>query len=271
MPHSNDQNAILAKFNKTAKLNTLPIMLEIESMVCGCNYGATSWTTRSEADEVKTILSLEPSSTLLEIGAGTGWPGLYIAKSTGCNVMLIDISYDSLLVAKERIREDQLASRCQVVAANGDCLPFARNSFDAVIHCDVLCCLPDKEKLLKTIRSLIKNNGLMLFSVISISPKLSQSDYILALEAAPLFVETSQPYASLLKQCGWELSYSKDLTKEYLSSVELQLLNEKKNKKKLELQIGAGETKALLTYRRATKNALEKGLIRRNIFVAQPS
>ena len=115
------------------------VLLDIEREVLGCDYGATSWTDRNEADHFAHLLGLAPGVATLEIGAGAGWPGLYLAGRTGASVTLTDRPHDVLHLARQRAASDGLARRCRVVRADGASLPFRERSFDAVYHCDVLC------------------------------------------------------------------------------------------------------------------------------------
>ena len=116
-----------------------PVLLEIEREVLGCDYGATSWTDRAEAERFAGWLGLAPGVTALEIGAGSGWPGLLLAGASGARVTLTDRPGEVLRFATERAIRDGLATLCPVVQADGGALPFADASFDAVYHCDVLC------------------------------------------------------------------------------------------------------------------------------------
>jgi len=56
-------------------------MQSVERCVFGCDYGVTSWADRDEADELVTLLGLAPGMRLLNVGAGSGWPGLYLAQT----------------------------------------------------------------------------------------------------------------------------------------------------------------------------------------------
>jgi len=60
------------------------VFLEIEREIFGADYGATSWTDREEANRFAQWLALGPGVHALELGAGSGWPGLHLARSSGC-------------------------------------------------------------------------------------------------------------------------------------------------------------------------------------------
>jgi len=47
------------------------VMQDIERRVCGCDYGASSWTTRAEADALSELLGLKPGDQFLDVGAGS--------------------------------------------------------------------------------------------------------------------------------------------------------------------------------------------------------
>ena len=116
-----------------------PVFLEIEREVFGADYGATSWTDREEAEQFAAWLELGPGVRALELGAGSGWPGLYLAQLTGCAVTLSDLPPEGLRIASMRATAERLSDRCPAVVADGVRLPFADGHFDAAFHCDVLC------------------------------------------------------------------------------------------------------------------------------------
>jgi cyclopropane fatty-acyl-phospholipid synthase-like methyltransferase len=111
----------------------------VERLVIGGDYGADGYTTVAQADELARRLELAPGVRLLDLGSGRGWPGLYLAKSTGCHVVLTDVPIEGLQVAAARAAAEGLNGRCAVVAASARDLPFAAGTFDAVVHTDVLC------------------------------------------------------------------------------------------------------------------------------------
>jgi SAM-dependent methyltransferase len=111
----------------------------IEQRVIGGDWGANGFTTMTQADTLARELRLSAGDRLLDLGSGRGWPGLYLAARTGCRVVLTDLPLEGLRVAADRAAAEGLAARTGVVAAAASGLPFRANSFDVVIHTDVLC------------------------------------------------------------------------------------------------------------------------------------
>ena len=111
----------------------------IERAVIGGDWGANGYTTIAQADLLGRELALQPGARLLDLGAGRGWPGLYLAKATGCQAVLADVPVEGLLAAADRAQRENLAARAAAVAGSARGLPFAPATFDAIVHTDVLC------------------------------------------------------------------------------------------------------------------------------------
>ena len=116
-----------------------PAKRRVERLVLGSDYGATSYTTLTQAARMAERLQLGPGMSLLDLGAGSGWPGLYLAGVSGCRVVLADRPEEGLRVAQKRAVEDGLANRCATVGLTGELLPFRNLVFDAITHTDVFC------------------------------------------------------------------------------------------------------------------------------------
>jgi cyclopropane fatty-acyl-phospholipid synthase-like methyltransferase len=84
-------------------------------------------------------LGLREGHRLLDVGSGRGWPGLYLAKASGCTVVLTDIPEEGLRTAQQRAADEGIAGRSSAVLASARQLPFGAESFDAIVHTDVLC------------------------------------------------------------------------------------------------------------------------------------
>ena len=236
--------------------------------MCGCDYGGTSWTTRREAEHVGALLALAPGRRLLEVGAGSGWPGLYLARTTGCDVTLADLPLAGLRIAAERAVADRLPGACWIVLADGAALPFGSGAFDAVSHSDVLCCLDAKLPVLRACRRVIRSGGRMVFTVIFPKPGLSSADHDRAVESAPLFGETALAYPAMLRQAGWVITDHADLTAEYAQTVRRLLREEEAHADELRGLYGEAEFSERLAGRRRKLRVLEEGLLRRELFAA---
>lgn len=111
----------------------------VELAAIGGNVGANGYTTTAQARELARRLALGPGVRLLDIGCGRGYPGLYLARMTGCTVVGTDLPIASLTAARRRGKRERVSRRADLLAASALHLPFRRQSFDAIVHTDVLC------------------------------------------------------------------------------------------------------------------------------------
>lgn len=247
------------------------VMLTIEQCSCGSDYGAISWTTRAEADRVARLLNLAPGIRLLEIGAGTGWPGLYLVRISGCDVVLTDVLVSGLQIAARRAASDKMQETCWTVTADATALPFGDNLFDAVSHSDVLCCLADKIGVLRTCRSAIRSEGRMVFSVISVAPGLSGADRESAVANGPSYIASEVPYDVLLEQAGWRMIDCFDITEDFVDTVRRVVNAHEAHEEELCDLFGEAEAAARMTRVKARLATREAGLHRRELYVAVPA
>ena len=140
MPTETDrQSTLVTRFSNKYRDGQTALCQEIERSVFGCVYGATSWTTKDEAEAVAAKLELGPDTRLLDVGAGTGWPSIYWAVETGCHATYLDLPFEGLQVLLRRAEQDGVPERVAAVGGDGAALPFGASSFDAVFHSDVFC------------------------------------------------------------------------------------------------------------------------------------
>jgi cyclopropane fatty-acyl-phospholipid synthase-like methyltransferase len=253
-------------FSGCYERSRLPEMRALERDVLGCDYGGTSWTTRAQADHIARSLDLGPGTQLLEVGAGSGWPGLFLGSHTGCGVILLDIPLNALRLAAERAVDDELTDRVNVVAASGTSLPFENASFDRLSHSDVLCCLPEKLEMLLECRRVAKNGARMHFSVILPAPKLPSSEYQEAIETGPPFTDAPGGYEPLLDESGWRVLDRLDVTAEYRKS--LQMLVDGMNRNASDIKkIFGGEFASHRQHREDQIDLVRRGILMREVFV----
>jgi SAM-dependent methyltransferase len=263
-----DAKAVKCQFERTYACGCAPVVRELERRVLGCDYGGTSWTTRSEADRIASRLALRPGIHLLEVGAGSGWPGLYLAQRTGCEVTFADLPIEGLRAAIERAAADGLARRCAAVGADGAKLPFRDRAFDAVGHSDVLCCMPAKLAMLRECRRVAREGAKMQFSVIAVAPNLSDGERRVAIEGGPPFVEAPDDYGVLLAQSGWRLLERTDVTAPFGQALRTLVEGMTERTDALTSVFGAEDFAERMEHRRASLAATDRGLLKRELFLS---
>ena len=254
---------------KTAELARAHAVRDLERSVYGCDYGGNGGTTREEAERVFGLLELRSGVRLLDVGAGSGWPGLYLAQISGCDLVMVDIPLASLRIARDRAVADSLARRCETIAADAAALPFRDASFDAFNHSDVLCCTPDKLGVLQSCRRVARDGARMTFTTIALASDLTAAQRRIAMESGPRFMESEQDYAALLAQAQWSLQERIDLTAAYLSSMRSELDGMKVRTDALVQVFGRDEFTRRMERQQAAVAAIEAGFVRRELFVAQ--
>jgi len=270
MARSREEQELSEHFADEYRLAQSPVMLDLERAVCGCDYGGTSWTTRDEAEQMGRLLELGEGRKLLEIGAGCGWPALFLAGKTGCDATLADVPFDALRIAADRVAGEPVAGEISLAVADGACLPFKAGLFDAVSHSDVLCCLAPKRGVLNECRRVIRRGGKMVFSVISISQRLSGADHARAVGSGPPFVEAECGYPELLERTGWKIIDRIDLSAAYEDTGRRHLREVQARADEMCELLGEANFVELLAKRHANVAAVADGIVRRDLFVASP-
>ena len=263
-----DVNTSRGCFTRDYELGRSAAVRDLERSVLGCDYGGTSWTTRREAGRIAELLELRPGVRLLDVGAGAGWPGLYLAQVSGCDVVLTDLPVVGLQLALERAAADGFEERCRAVVADGAALPFGDSSFDALSHSDVLCCMPAKLSMLQACRRVACTGARMVFSVIAPVASLSASERQIAIDSGPEFVDVEGDYALLLEQSGWRVQERIDATTEFAQSLRTSVEGMKLRTGALTEVLGVDEFSERVTRRQVTLAATDRGLLKREIFAA---
>jgi ubiquinone/menaquinone biosynthesis C-methylase UbiE len=181
---------------------TSEVLLEIEEEVFGTDFGATSWSTIDQIATFIIELKLTEEDRLLDIGSGPGWPALFLAKQTGCSVILCDHPFTGLLQAKKRVTRD--GQNAVMVQADGAALPLANATVDAVSHSDVLCCLTQKTEVITECYRVLKPGGTLVFTVLELSETYvrdGQRDH----DFGPEYASVDQPYEDLLTSTGFSV------------------------------------------------------------------
>ena len=136
-------------------------MRDLERSVCGCAYGSHSLDNAPGSGPHRRVARTRPAAKLLDVGAGTGWPGLFLAQLTGCDVVVVDLPLGGLRLALERAAAEACPSDAKSSQRTVLHCPSRTTSFDALSHSDVLCCTPDKLGVLRSCRRIARDGARM--------------------------------------------------------------------------------------------------------------
>jgi len=255
-------------FTGNYELSRLPALKAVERRVLGGDYGGTSWTTVRQASHIIASLELGPTTRLLEAGCGSGWPGLYVSRVSGCAVTLLDLPLNALRLARERAVQDAMDDRVHVVSGSATALPFGAAVFDCVSHSDVLCCLPGKREMLAECRRVTVAGGRMHFSVIAPASGLDERAHASACAVGPPFVDVDISYRDVLAETGWRVIERINVTEHYLSSLGRLVESFEADAETLAPIFDDGAFADVVAHRKDQVRAVEDGLLVRRVFVA---
>lgn len=158
-------------------------------------------------------LDIQKGETVLEIGCGTGYALVEIAKSVGeiGKAYAIDITPEMVELARQRLERKRLTKKVKLSESDARNMPYRDNMFDAVYMAAVLELFdtPDIPKVLKEIKRVLKSDGRL--GVISIPKEGYENSKVLGLyewahrkfpkyaSCRPIYVEDS------LREAGYNI------------------------------------------------------------------
>ena len=131
----------------------------------GEDMGQSSWLTAPEWLRFADQLGVGADSEVLEVGSGSGGPGIYLALARGCRLTGVDLNEHGVkngnALAEARGVADQV--RYQVVDAS-QALPFPADRFDAIVSNDAMCHIRDRASVLRDWFRVVRPGGRVLFT-----------------------------------------------------------------------------------------------------------
>ena len=179
-------------------------------------------------------------------------------------------TFSGLQAAARRAAEDDTAGRCQPVRADAGAIPFADNSFDAIHHSDVLCCLEAKLDVLRECRRVLRPTGAMVFSVLAICPGLSKTEAEKAADTGPAFVDTPFDYVTMLEMVNWRITKRIDVSAGFLQTADTLIEEEERHALRLAALRGDARQGERLATLRKRREGVSSGLICREVYQVAP-
>ena len=158
---------------------------------------------RAAYEEMYTLIRpVVKAKTVLELAAGTGLIAKNIVNAAA-HIEATDASPEMILEAKRDNRSAKLHFSVQDMF----CLPYANQSFDAVIVSNALHIVPQPEKALAEIRRVLKDDGVLIaptFTHAGNSFTGKVRAFFMKLAGFPLHSKwASEEYLRFLRHNGW--------------------------------------------------------------------
>ena len=181
---------------------------------------------------------------VLDVCSGMGGPARYIAHRIGCRVTGLDLTesrYRSAIKLTEMVGLDDLV---EFVNGNALDMPFEDNSFDVVIGQEAWCHVPDKPRLISECARVVKPGGVIAFTDILRTDKLSEGDMRrLRSEMTFPVLETLRGYSQLLEKNGCTVVECDDLGKIWSRILEERLAMYRSLETETERSFGADRSR----------------------------
>jgi SAM-dependent methyltransferase len=123
-----------------------------------------SYTTRSELDRIARELGVGPGQSFADLGCGRGGPGLWVARTTGADLVGIDVATAALSHAAERAARWGLDKQARFQEGEFAATGLPAGSMDAVMSIDALFFAPDKAAAAREIARVLRPGGGFIFT-----------------------------------------------------------------------------------------------------------
>jgi len=173
-------------------------------------------------------LNLTPRSRVLDVAAGKGTSAFHLARQFRCEVVGIDYGGKSVDEAAQAAKEMGLHERVSFHRADAERLPFADQSFDAVICECAFCTFPNKPAAANEFARVLRVGGRVGLSDLTRNGVLGPDlDGLLSWVACIADAQPAATYAELLSTSGLKVSVIEEhdaALREFVEQVRLRLL-----------------------------------------------
>ena len=190
------------------------VLGEVRAQTYGEDLGQSSWMTADELRQFIRWLKLKSSSHVLEVGSGSGGPALYVASTVGCRITGLDINAHGIRNANQLARRQQLETRARFQLADASRpLPFAANTFDAILSNDALCHVPRRGDVFREWFRVLKPGGQMLFTdALVVTGVLSHEEIATRSSIGTYFFLPAGENERLIRRAGFKLLRTDNVT-----------------------------------------------------------
>jgi SAM-dependent methyltransferase len=189
------------------------VLAEIRQEAFGEDIGQNSWITTDEYDTFFSWLNLSAGDHILEVASGSGGPALYLAKKYQCRITGMDINEEGIKTANQSVASANIPNAKFQLGNVNERLPFADETFDAVMCMDSANHFPDRLAVLREWYRVLKPGRRILFTDPVVITGPVSNEELAARSNIGFFVfmplETTQNF---IRQAGFKLIRCEDVT-----------------------------------------------------------
>jgi arsenite methyltransferase len=142
-------------------------------------------------------LGVGPRETVADVACGPGASSLQLARDSGCRVVGIDLSPDSVEAARRAAKDAGLAGSTSFLVGDAEALPLDDESVDGILCECSLCTFPDKQVAAAELARVLKPGGRLALSDVTAEPERLPA-VLRTLDAWIACMADARPLAALL-------------------------------------------------------------------------
>ena len=235
-------------------------------------FGQSSWISTTDYDRFYGLLRLNPNSHVLDVASGWGASALRLARQAGCSVIGVELDPQAVGSAKARAVQLGLSERVRFETHDANKrVPFADNTFDAVVCFDAIAHLRDRYRVFAEWSRLLKPGGRLLFTDQILTGPISNEE--IALRFPVYCLLTTPGYNErMLADASFELLHREDITATLAELARRHCLARQRHAEALRALEGDEVHETLNQYRLvAERLARERRLLHVVFFVQRPA
>jgi arsenite methyltransferase len=122
------------------------------------------------------LAGLKEDSLVLDVASGKGDSALAISKNFGCKVVGVDLSKKFVKESRIKTSNDCSRENFEFIVGDAEFLPFKSSFFDVVLCECAFNLFPDKKKVLREIRQVLKPRGKLVLTDFLLERKLNKQE-----------------------------------------------------------------------------------------------
>lgn len=149
-------------------------------------------------------LRVGPGQTVVDVASGPGTSAIQLARETGCDVVGVELSAESVRAATQAAQEAGLGTRVRFLHGDAEALPLADGSVDGALCECALCTFPDKQAAAGELARVLRSGGRVAISDITARTAELPAE-LTSLQAWVACIADARPLeeiAALLEQAG---------------------------------------------------------------------